>query len=387
MLGQLIGRRYQIISHLGKGGFSQIYLARDTQLPGNPECVVKKLTLKATDSSNLTIARRLFNLEAKILQQLGQHNQIPQLFAYFEENQEFYLVQEFIRGHLLNQELIPGEKLNNFDTIDLLLSILKPLAFVHYYNVIHRDIKPSNLIRRQQDGEIVLIDFGAVKQLTSSLLLNDQITTARTCIIGTPYYMPMEQSIGYPRLSSDIYAVGIIGIQALTGKHPIALTTDLQTEQLIWRNLASTNNQLANILDKMTCPDCRNRYQSVSEIVEELNYLKKFSNNLPKQIKVKSLSSTPKQIIYKLSKGSLNIDVATSSYCNLAGSFKNLLGSKSFFALYILCSVVIILITMTTLRIGFFKSYRYQEKSEFIQTPSLSGKTSNLSLANKIKIR
>ncbi|NER95539.1 MAG: protein kinase [Symploca sp. SIO1B1] len=154
MSGQLLDGRYRIIQFLGAGGFGKTYIAEDTKLY-DARCVVKQLQPTSTDPTTLQVARRLFKSEAKILYQLGNHEQIPRLLAYFEENQEFYLVQELIAGHDLSEELTPGKKLSESYVIALLQNLLETLAFVHQHHVIHRDIKPPNLIRRQQDGKIV----------------------------------------------------------------------------------------------------------------------------------------------------------------------------------------------------------------------------------------
>jgi len=163
MLGQTLRNRYHIIKSLVQGGFGATYLAKDLDLPGHPYCVVKQLKPEKPDPNLLLIARRLFNTEAEVLYKLGKlHDRIPNLSAHFEENGEFYLVQDFIEGHDLRKELTPGKKLSESYTIALLQNILEILVVVHQQGVIHRDIKPANLMRRQ-DGKIVLIDFGAVK--------------------------------------------------------------------------------------------------------------------------------------------------------------------------------------------------------------------------------
>ncbi|MGH2413900.1 MAG: protein kinase domain-containing protein, partial [Microcystaceae cyanobacterium] len=151
--GKTLNGRYQIISQLGQGGFGKTFLAEDRHLPGFPQCVVKQFKPQETDPDTLQTARRLFNTEAEILYQLGTHPQIPQLFAYFEENQEFYLVQEYIEGHDLEQEipLVPGAK-NEDEVVRILQQILEILAFVHQQKVIHRDVNPHNIIRRNVDS-------------------------------------------------------------------------------------------------------------------------------------------------------------------------------------------------------------------------------------------
>lgn len=281
MLGQKLGGRYHIIKQLGQGGFGTTYVAEDTQRPNNPECVVKQLKPVATDPYTLREAKRLFHQEAKILESLGNHNQIPRLLAHFEENKEFYLVQEYIEGDDLTQELYHGQQLSERQVIKLLQEILEVLAFVHQQKVIHRDIKPSN-IRRSKDGKIVLIDFGAVKEV-KNLQVNQHGQTSLTVGIGSPGYMPSEQANGEPKLSSDIYAVGIIAIQALTGINPAsrqnqrnsALPKNPQTGEIIWRDRlpGKINPKLANIIDKMVRYHFSQRYQSADEALAAIQSL------------------------------------------------------------------------------------------------------------------
>ncbi|MBG1263649.1 protein kinase [Nostoc sp. BAE] len=149
-IGQILDGRYRIVSVLPPGGFGQTYIAEDTKRPGNPQCVVKQLRPLHDDPTTLQIARRLFQTEAETLERLGHHDKIPQLFAYFEENQEFYLVQEFILGQALNKILLVQPLLED-QVLHLLTEVLEVLVFVHGQKVIHRDIKPDNLIRRQAD--------------------------------------------------------------------------------------------------------------------------------------------------------------------------------------------------------------------------------------------
>lgn len=274
MLGNTLVGRYQIISHLGGGGFGETFVACDTQLPGSPQCVVKKLKPQANDPVTLETARRLFDTEAQVLYKLGTHDYIPQLLAYFEENAEFYLVQEFIEGHDLSQELIPGKTLSQDEVISLLMEILQILEFVHQQKVIHRDVNPHNVLRRQQDGKLVLIDFGAVKQITTQIVTPQGHTTA-TVAIGTPGYLPGEQAQGNPKFSSDIYAVGIIAIQAITGLPPEQLEKDADTNEIIWQNHAKVSPEFAQILNKMVCYDFRQRYASATETLQALKDLTK----------------------------------------------------------------------------------------------------------------
>ncbi len=272
LLGQTLGGRYKIISSLGGGAFGQTYIAEDHQLPDHPRCVVKQLKPQAKDEMTLKTARRLFDTEAKVLHRLGSHDQIPRLLAHFEETQEFYLVLDCIEGHPLSQEIQPGKQLSEAFVIPLLNDVLSALAFVHRQNVIHRDLKPSNLIRRAGDGKLVLIDFGAVKQVSSQ-----GISEGATVAIGTPGYMPSEQLAGSPRHNSDIYALGAIAIQALTGTVPSRLPQDPVSGELVWRDKAQVSEPLAQILDKMVRSHFRDRYQSAEEVLKDLANLE----NLP----------------------------------------------------------------------------------------------------------
>jgi serine/threonine protein kinase len=207
-----------------------------------------------------------------VLYQLGSHDQIPRLLAHFEDQQEFYLAQEFIEGISLIKELKEGKPWSEAQTIGLMKDILHVLKFVHQQQVIHRDLKPSNLIRRKSDHKIVLIDFGAVKQVSTQNYDVQTGLTNLTISIGTQGYMPNEQLAGKPRFSSDIYAVGMMGIQALTGIHPKHLSDD-DTGELDWRHRAPhANPALMDVLDHMVRYDFRDRYPTA---VEALNALEK----------------------------------------------------------------------------------------------------------------
>ncbi|MDZ8184072.1 MAG: CHASE2 domain-containing serine/threonine-protein kinase [Nostoc sp. ChiSLP02] len=274
--GKMLAQRYKIVKVLGAGGFSETYIAEDTQRPGNPRCVVKQLKPSNTKPGGLQLARRLFHSEAQTLEKLGNHRQIPQLLAYFEEDEEFYLVQEHILGHPLSNELPPGRTIDEIATIKIIKDLLQTLKFVHENNVIHRDIKPSNIIRRHSDGKLVLIDFGAVKEV-SAKQLEPQEQTAFTIGIGTQGYAPTEQCLGRPHYTSDIYAVGMVGIKALTGITPRDLDRDADG-QIKWSDGVQVSNSLAEILNKMVQDDFKARYQSASKALEAIEALETVEN-------------------------------------------------------------------------------------------------------------
>ncbi|MBN3963441.1 CHASE2 domain-containing serine/threonine-protein kinase [Nostoc sp. NMS8] len=264
----LLSGRYKISQTLGAGGFGRTYLAQDTQRPGNPICVVKKLMPARQDTRFLQVARRLFNSEAEILESLGKHHQIPELLAYFEDDQEFYLIQQYIEGHTLNEELPPVQNVQNESFVmEMLKEVLEVLEFVHQHRVIHRDIKPTNIIRCTKDNRLVLIDFGAVKLMQPS---SSEQTELATVAIGTRGYAPPEQFAGHPRLCSDIYALGMIAIQAIAGIPPQELHPDPETGNVMWRQTVQVSEGLAAILDKMVCYHFSDRYQSATEVLQDL---------------------------------------------------------------------------------------------------------------------
>lgn len=269
---QPLGGRYQIVQQLGAGGFGQTFLARDLHLPEHPLCVIKQLKPQVTTPQEMQIARRLFDTEAKTLHRLGHHPQIPVLLAHFEENNEFYLAQELIEGHSLDDELATATSWSDGQVVTFLGDILSVLAFVHGHQVIHRDLKPSNLIRRQSDNRIVLIDFGAVKQVSTQVAAKSGIS--HTISIGTQGYMPNEQIAGRPQFSSDVYAAGMIAIQALTGHRPHTIPPHPQTAELDWHSLAPRSHPgLIALLDYMVRYDFRTRYATAAEALSGLQSL------------------------------------------------------------------------------------------------------------------
>lgn len=270
----LLGGRYQVIQQLGQGGFGQTFLAQDNHLPGNPICVIKQFHPQTNDPDCLQTARRLFDTEAQVLYKLGEHSQIPRLMAHFEDNQEFYLAQEYVEGETLDKLLNDEQPWKQGWVIALLMDILQSLAFVHRRNVIHRDIKPSNLICRRRDGRIVLIDFGAVKQVNTQFFNPRTGKTNLTVSIGTHGYVPGEQLGGTPHFSSDVYAVGIIGVQLLTGVKPKHFRHNPRTSELEWREMSvQVHPALAAVIDCMVRYDYRERFPTAAEALAALQEL------------------------------------------------------------------------------------------------------------------
>ncbi|MFB8791367.1 MAG: serine/threonine-protein kinase [Potamolinea sp.] len=261
-------RRYRPIKQLGSGGFGKTYLAEDIERFNQP-CVIKQFAPQSQGTSALEMASRLFEEEARRLQHLGEHSQIPTLLAYFKQDNRLYLVQQYIKGANLLDEVEFLGVFSEQKIQELLLDLLNILKSVHQEKVIHRDIKPENIIRRKSDKKFVLIDFGASKQL-SGTILSKQGTS-----IGSFGYVPMEQmdsGEAYP--ASDLYSLGATCFHLLSGVNP----WDLWKRQGYgwvknWRQHLgkSVSQELGCVLDKLLQEDYRQRYQSAEEVLQDLN--------------------------------------------------------------------------------------------------------------------
>lgn len=275
---KILRNRYQIIKKLGSGGFGTTFQAQDLDLPSQPICVVKQFQPIFTQKEILTTAKRLFDQEAKVLYRLGHHDQIPRLLAHFEQDNEFYLVQDLIAGQSLDLELT-GKRWDEAQVLQLLHDLLKVLAFVHTEKVIHRDIKPANLMRRSSDGKIILIDFGAVKEV-STQAAKSHGKTDLTVVVGSPGYMPSEQNDGRPQFSSDIYAVGMVCLQGLSGlpcqEFPKNERGEYNCETL--PGIVEISPGLAAMINRMVLYDYRDRFYDANEALQTLEAI---INNTP----------------------------------------------------------------------------------------------------------
>jgi serine/threonine protein kinase len=293
-----INGRYRILQQIGVGGFGLTYLAEDLQLPMRPKSVVKHLRPQITDTETLNLANRLFQQEAEILYRLGGHPNIPSLIAHFKERGEFFLVQEFIEGHTIDREFLGGKKYNQKEIIQFLGQTLEILSFVHTQKVIHRDIKPANLIRRNSDGNIFLIDFGAVKQVNAAAPRSPNSNeTFSTITIGSHGYMPMEQMAGNPNFSSDLYALGLVAIEALTGIKPLDLPKNQTTDEFVWAHKTQLSPDLERFISKFVRLDFRQRYVSASEALAALNSIAASSGFFQSRPQVSATVATIQPIV------------------------------------------------------------------------------------------
>ncbi|NJM71303.1 MAG: protein kinase [Scytonema sp. RU_4_4] len=325
----LLRGRYRVIKVLSdEGGFSRTYLAEDVDKL-NESCVVKQLAPKVQETSALKKAVELFKEEAKQLQQLGEHHQIPTLLAYFEQNNYLFLVQQYINGQNLLQELREQGIYSESKIRELLLDLLPVLEFIHKRGVIHRDIKPQNIIRRDSDGRLVLIDFGASKQLSATV--QTQIGTT----IGSHGYTPIEQmQDGKTYPTSDLFSLGVTCFHLLSGISPSKLwmqngyswvthwrrylknSINNPINNLNYQGIAISHHpKLGKILDKLLKIDIQQRYQSADEVLKDLLRLS------PQPISSTLLSATPTSQV----SGSLPLDSRLKKHL-LAGAGIVLLG-------------------------------------------------------------
>ncbi|NJP11888.1 MAG: serine/threonine protein kinase [Leptolyngbyaceae cyanobacterium RU_5_1] len=279
----LLQNRYRIIQALGQGGFGATFLAIDEDLPGKPNCVIKQLRPNATAPHVMEMARELFKREAETLGRIGNHPQIPRLLDYFEEHETFFLVQEYVSGSTLQQEIKRSGPLSEAGAKLFLSEILPVMEYIHDNRVIHRDIKPANMIRRAQDSKLVLIDFGAVKyQNVQPNNASDQ-TALTSYAIGTPGFAPPEQMAMRPVPASDIYALGVSCIFLLTGKSPKELDYDPTTGELIWKKHVYTSDHFATVLAKMLEISVKQRYRTAREVYNALDledHLESLANSM-----------------------------------------------------------------------------------------------------------
>jgi serine/threonine protein kinase len=275
----LVGR-YLPTKLLGRGGFGAAFLACDRYTPGMRQCVVKQFQPAGNLSeTQLKLAQDLFEREAIVLEEIGtQHEQIPDLFAYFpiivssfsqpgQQEQFFYLVQEYIDGQNLEEELNHKGQFSEQEVLDMLQDILKILQFVHNKGIIHRDIKPSNIMRHR-NGKLYLLDFGAVKQVANT---PPGGVGSSTGIFSLGFAPPEQMSGGQVFPSTDLYALAVTAVMLLTGEKDVTKLFDVYSNQWKWQERVSVSPLVANTLDRMLLPAANQRFQSAQEVLDALN--------------------------------------------------------------------------------------------------------------------
>ncbi len=280
----LLRNRYHLVKGLGKGGFGATFLAADLSLPGKPLCVIKQLRPNTDNPNFLSMARELFEREAKTLGRVGNHPQIPRLLDYFEDREQFYLVQEFVKGNNLQQEIKKNGVLNEPQAKQVLQEVLLILKDIHSKKVIHRDIKPANIIRREIDNKLVLIDFGVVKNQVNTIAAGNGDQTALTAFaVGTPGFAPPEQLAMRPVYASDVYALGVTCMYLMSGKAPKNMDSDPLTGEIDWFKYIDVSDKFADILLAMVEVSVKNRYKTADEVLDAMdiaNHIEDLADNM-----------------------------------------------------------------------------------------------------------
>ena len=272
--------RYRALKIIGQGGFGKTFLAQDESKPSQPRCVIKQFAFETINPNasqgTLDVAIRLFEQEAKRLDDLGKHPQIPELLSFTIHEGKQYLIQEFIDGETLEQELARVGAFSEQQVRDVLVEVLQILEFVHGKSVIHRDISPDNIIRRRSDQKLVLVDFGAAKHATATLL-------AKTGTgIGKASYGAPEQMLGKSVFQSDLFGLGVTCLHLLTNVEPFTLYDVLENEYQ-WRQFLNgkvVSDELGKLLDRMTAYRVKERPNSVTESLQELGVGRKTSTSV-----------------------------------------------------------------------------------------------------------
>lgn len=370
----MLDGRYVPVKLLGRGGFGAAFLAGDRRIPGMRPCVVKQFQPAGNlTATQLQIAQQLFEREAEVLSQLGnEHEQIPDLFASFpviipslqsgQEDQFFYLVQEYIDGQNLEEELAKQGNFSEQQVLEVLQEILKVLQFVHHKNIIHRDIKPSNIMRRH-DGKLFLLDFGAVKQLTN---VSTGAAGSSTGIYSMGFAPPEQMAGGQVFPSTDLYALAVTTLILLTGKEAKTLF-DAYSNQWKWRSQVNVNPHLADILDKMLLPAANQRFQSADEVLQALDEYLTPPIVIPPTI-IKPIQ-TPSQPIIK--------PQSTFSIWELLGgaAFSGFEGGLIAIALFSLLKSPIITFVLALVILGaliFAQTQRWIEKYDLLIIPTIT---------------
>jgi len=269
----LISNRYRILETIARGGFGETYLVEDLHLPSGRKCVLKKLKPVVEKAQISGWIKERFQIEAATLEELGSANQqIPELYAYFSEAEQFYLVQEWIQGETLAQQWQRKGNFSEQELVAVLERTLPILDFIHSRKIIHRDVKPDNLIIRSRDNLPVLIDFGAVKETMNTIMAEPQGISKMSAVIGTPGYMPSEQAAGRPVYSSDLYSLGLTAIFLVTGKSPQDLEIDPSSGEFIWQDSSiKISPELQELLSRATRFHPRDRFSHAPDMLAALH--------------------------------------------------------------------------------------------------------------------
>lgn len=260
---RLFKNQYVVIHRLGQGGFGTTYFAKDITAAHPLPCVIKQLKYKSKTPIELERNQRRFQREARMMAHLGNHAQLPGLLSHFTDNGKFYLVQEHVPGLTISQEVSRQGVQTEAQVKQFIREMLPIIRHVHRQNLLHLDIKPSNIIRRSDNNQLVLIDFGAVRRANDDAV---NVPAKKQRCAGTIGFSPVEQLEGMPTYASDIYSLGVTCLYLLTAISPIDMALSPKGQNLRWQESVDLSPYFTRVLTKMLHPDAHRRYQNTYEL-------------------------------------------------------------------------------------------------------------------------
>ncbi len=258
MIGKILADRYQITEVRDSG---RVLVAEDTHRPGYPLCLIQRLQGAASNPQGFQIAKLILEQRVEAIGRLGKFSQIPAVLTFFELDQGLYLLEEMVMGHPLSQELIPGTPWSEAQTCELMQELLEMLIYMHQHDVILRGLRPDNLIRRQTDGKLVIVNL-----LLLPARSRPQVVPTDSALEVSHIYMPPEQLQGNPIFNSNLYSLGMIALQALTGLPP----TELPEIKSHWHDRINVSPKFRALLDRILANETRDRYRSAKETLTAL---------------------------------------------------------------------------------------------------------------------
>ncbi|NET09207.1 MAG: hypothetical protein F6K16_31790, partial [Symploca sp. SIO2B6] len=298
----LIINRYEVQRELSTQPLITTYVVKDRFDPSDRIYLAKQFSPEhyIKNSNLIQEIEKKFLAIVQVLGKVGAVEQIPNVNAAFPDGGKFYIIQDYIAGETLESEIKVGQPRSEDETITLLISILDILVQSHKQGLKHLNLHPGNLLRESDTNKIFLIDFAIFQTIATQVIKIDP--TGNQLQMGTEGYTAPEQRGGEPNFQSDIYAVGMIGIQALTGKDPAKLPKDPETNSRVWRyqsvdqNIDTIDEHLTKILNQMIHSDKEQRYQKATDALDTLQTLKRNRENNQKRLQEKKWQQRLKQV-------------------------------------------------------------------------------------------
>lgn len=301
MSTRILEDRFELEKQLSHTDFSTVYLGCDRQHFQRPACLVVGLRYRQPEM------RYRLEREAQVLERLGQTPQMPKVLAYFNQSADqsaaqapknsgkhsnknsdqngtqktpdigddkntFYIVHEHLVGHTIAQELTPGKRLSESYVAKLLEDVLTALSVAHNQGVVHQNLHPQHIVRQDLDGQIFLTEFGTLYRLAKSKITRDGNLQVTVPLSPHPYLSPEQRQPDYdkqPQPASDLYALGLIAIEALTGRPHYHLSYD-PTNGLQWRDQVDISLPLAEFIDRLIRHSWRDRFADAQSALNTL---------------------------------------------------------------------------------------------------------------------